>query len=151
MRSWLCILTFVLAGCGSDGQASLIGRVERPALSVDRSLVGADASGGFDLVLELGEFASGPTSVGLGAFSIERDGTALLSPLSLAGATFPVTVAAGAKRSIRLTLDATPTTDEAEALCEGGIAFRGSVTDSLSGNRPITLTSAVFTPACMGP
>jgi hypothetical protein len=151
MRSRLYVLLYALAGCGSEGQASLIGRIERPALSVDRSLVGADASGGFDLVLELGEFASGPTSVDLGAFSIERDGTPLLSPLGLAGATFPVTVAAGAKRSIPLTFDATPSVDEAEALCAGGVAFRGSVTDSLSGNRPITLTSAIFTPVCMGP
>jgi hypothetical protein len=120
-------------------------------LGVSRSVVGADADGGFDLVLDLGEYASGPTSVSLGAFALEREETVVLSPLSLAGATFPVGVAPGETKTLRLTFAATPSTTEAETLCSGDLEVRGSISDTLGMNRPITVTSAVFTPTCTGP
>jgi len=120
-------------------------------LTVNRSAIGADAAGGFDLVLELGEFASGPTQVSSGGFVLERDEVVLLSALSLSGATFPVTVAAGEKKTLRLTFDQSPSVSEADALCADDVSFRGSVTDSLSGNKPITLVSVAFAATCTGP
>jgi len=148
---FFAISAISLTACGSEGQATLIGRVDRPLLSVDRSAIGADATGGFDLVLELGEYASGPTQVTLGGFVLERDEVVLLSSLSLTGATFPVTVSPGVKKSLRLTFDQSPSLPEADALCADDVSYRGSVTDSLSGNKPITLVSVAFGATCTGP
>ncbi len=142
---------FGSVACGSKGNVALIGRIDKPSLAVNRSAVGADVTGGFDLVLELGELASDATSVSLGAFSIERSGSELLSPLSLAGTTFPVLVGVGETKTIHLTLSQTPDLDVADKLCEADVSFRGSVTDTLVENRPTTLLSSAFTPSCPAP
>lgn len=145
----LLVLTLAAtAGCASDGVASLSGSVLDPSVSVTRSALAGDVSGGFDLVLELGDYASGPTQVSLGVFALERDGAELLSPLALSGATFPVTVAVGELKRIPLTFEATAELSDADALCAGPVSLRGSVTDSLGKNRPTTLRSAEVTPSC---
>jgi hypothetical protein len=139
-------------GCGSEGVASLIGNLERPSLDVTRSALGADATGGFELVLFRGEYAAGPTQVSIGAFAIERDGTELYSPLALdSSTTFPVSVGVGETKRIPFTFDVSPDVAEADALCAGPLAFRGSVSDTLGKNRPTTLVSGEVTPACSGP
>jgi hypothetical protein len=141
-----------LAGCGSEGVASLTGNLERPSLEVTRSDVGADATGGFDLVLFLGEYAAGPTQVSIGAFAIERDGMELFSPLALdSTTTFPVSVGVSETKRIPFTFDVSPDLAEADALCAGPLAFRGSVSDTLGKNRPTTLVSGEVTPTCSGP
>jgi hypothetical protein len=150
--SGLIVSLLALGGCGSEGVASLTGNLDRPTLDVTRSLVGADATGGFDLVLSLGEYAAGPTQVSLGAFAIERDGTELYSPLALDSViTFPVSVGVGETKRIPLTFDMSPDTVVADALCAGPLAFRGSVSDTLGKNRPTTLVSGEATPTCSGP
>jgi len=145
------LFLLTLSACGSDGVASLSGRIEQPAVSVERSVLAGDVAGGFDLVLELGEYAGGPTEVSLGAFALERSGTVLLPALVLSGGTFPVSVAVGQTRRVPLTLDMTAELDVADALCEGPVAFRGSVSDTLGKNRPTTLTSSDVTPVCPVP
>jgi hypothetical protein len=148
----LVVSALTLGGCGSEGVASLIGSLERPTLDVTRSVLGADATGGFDLVLFLGEYAASPTQVSLGAFAIQRDGTELYSPLALDSATtFPVTVGVGETKRVPFTFDVSADAVAAAALCEGPLAFRGSVSDTLGKNRPTTLTSAEVTPTCSGP
>jgi hypothetical protein len=148
----LVLAVLSLSGCGSEGVASLTGNLERPSLEVTRSAVGADAAGGFELVLFLGAYAEGPTQVSIGAFAIERDGTELYSPLSLDTATrFPVSVGVGETKRIPFTFEVSPDPAEAEALCAGPLAFRGSVSDTLGKNRPTTLVSGEVTPTCTGP
>ena len=69
----LPLVAFV-AGCGSKGAVSLLAHVERPELSArsnDFDLL--VLSGGFDLVLELGDAAPRATTVTLGSFSIENE------------------------------------------------------------------------------
>jgi hypothetical protein len=149
--SLLAVLVLTLAGCSSDGVASLTGRIERPTVSVTRSVLAGDVTGGFDLVLELGEYAGGPTEVSLGAFALERSGAELLPSLALSGAMFPVSVAVGQSRRVALTFDATAELDEADAICLGPVVFRGSVSDTLGKNRPTTLASSEATPACTTP
>lgn len=148
----LMLAVLTLSGCGSEGVASLVGVIEKPALDVTRSVIGADATGGFELMLSLGEYAGGPTQVSLGAFALERDGTELYSPLALdSGTPFPVTIGVGEAKRIVLSFDVSPDLPTADALCTGPLAFRGSVSDTLGKNRPTTLTSAELTPTCTGP
>jgi hypothetical protein len=148
----LALALLTLAGCGSEGVASLVGVIEKPSLEVTRSVVGADAAGGFELMLSLGEYAGGPTEVSLGAFAIERDGTELYSPLALdSGTPFPVTIGVGDAKRIALSFDVSPDLPTADALCAGPLAFRGSVSDTLGKNRPTTLHSSELTPTCTGP
>jgi hypothetical protein len=148
----LVLSVLALSGCGSEGVASLTGSLERPALDLNRSALGADATGGFELVLFLGEYAAGPTQVSLGAFAIERDGAELYSPLALdSSATFPVNVGVGETKRVSFTFAVSPDAVAAEALCDGSLAFRGSVSDTLGKNRPTTLTSPEVTPTCSGP
>jgi hypothetical protein len=144
----LVLSLFTLSACGSEGVASLAGTIERPSVSVNRSVLAGEVTGGFELVLVLGEYAGGPTEVSLGSFAIERSGTVLLPALALSGATFPVTVAVGQTRRIPLALDMTAELDVADAICEGPITFLGSVSDTLGKNRPTTLTSSEATPVC---
>lgn len=148
---WFLLLVLALSGCASDGVATLSGSLERPTVAVDRSVLGGDVTGGFELFLELGEFAAGPTEVSLGAFVIERDGTELLPALALSGATFPVRIAPKEKKRIPLTIDMEAELPDADALCEAPVSFRGTVTDTLAKSRPTTLTSADVPPSCTGP
>jgi hypothetical protein len=147
----LLLALLALAGCGSEGVASLAGSIEKPTLEVDRSVLGGDVSGGFELMFVLGDYASGPTEVSLGAFVLERDGMEVLSPLPLSGATFPVTVGVGETKRIPLTFETTAELSVADSLCAGPSTIRGSVSDSLGKNRPTTLTSSTVTPSCTGP
>jgi hypothetical protein len=155
MRSCGLVVVSLLAlcGCGNEGgSASLTGKLERPNLGVTRSAVGAEATGGFELVLSLGEYAAGPTEVSLGAFAIARDGTELYAPLAVdSAATFPVRVGVGETRRVPFTFDVSPDPAEADVLCAGPLAFRGSVSDTLGKNRPTTLVSGEITPTCSGP
>jgi hypothetical protein len=145
------LAALALAGCASDGVATLSGALDKPTVAVNRSALAGDVTGGFELFLELGEFAAGPTEVSLGAFVIERDGNELLPALSLSGATFPVRIAPKEKRRLPLTFDMTAELSVADGICLGPVSFRGSVTDSLGKNRPTTLTSIDATPSCTDP
>src|SRR5678810_606177 len=75
-------LAFALLACSVDKSlVALSVRVAAPTLSVQSSTVGGDATGGFDLILALGEYASEETEVSLGTFSVEGGDMELLSPL----------------------------------------------------------------------
>lgn len=147
----MLLAAFTLVGCGSDGVATLSGALEKPSVTVTRSVLVGDVSGGFELFLELGEFAAGPTEVSLGAFVLERDDTVLLSALPLSGGMFPVSVGVDQKTRIPLTFTRSADLALADELCAGPVAFRGTVSDTLGKNRPTTLHSADVTPTCTGP
>jgi hypothetical protein len=144
----LALFALALAGCETDGSATLAGSIAKPSLDVTRSDLAGDVTGGFELVFELGEYAGGPTQVSLGAFALERDGAEVLSPLPLSGGTFPVTVAVGETKRVPVTFDVPAELSVADSLCAGPVTIRGSVSDTLGKNRPTTLTSSAVTATC---
>jgi hypothetical protein len=145
----LVMLPALTLGCSGDKSlVALSARVDSPTLAVQSSSVGADATGGFSLSMELGDYASDQTKVSLGTFSIQRDDVDLLSPLSLAGATFPVTLGVGQKVMLPLTFDAATDPTVAATICEAPVVVWGTLTDSLSNNHPTTVTSDTFSAMC---
>jgi hypothetical protein len=142
-------LAFALLACSGDKSlVALSARVEAPTLSVQSSTVGGDATGGFDLILALGEYASEETEVSLGTFSIQGGDMELLSPLPLAGAKFPVSLGVGKKVTLPLTFDKPVEPEVATALCQGQVAIKGTLMDSLSHDHPTTVASPGFSAAC---
>jgi hypothetical protein len=148
---FLVVSLLALGACACSGDKSLVAlsaKVESPSLTVERSAVGADAMGGFDLVMALGEYASEATEVSLGSFSILRNEVELLSPLSLAGANFPVSLGIGKKATLPLTFDASPEPAIADELCLGGLVLQGTLMDTLSNNHPTPVKSPPFSASC---
>jgi len=68
--------------------------------------------------------------------------------LSLGGAEFPVTIAVNSTQTFSLSFLQSADLDVGDSLCEGNLKFFGSLTDSLSGDRPTTVQSAAFEPSC---
>jgi len=136
--------------CGDKASVSISMRIEAPTLAVERSSVGADATGGFSLVLALGSEAPDGTDVSLGAFSIRRNGADVLTPLSLSGSvSFPVRIGIGQSRTFPLTFMQSTDPSEAEVLCEDAPLFiLGTVSDSASSDQPTSIQSAVFSADC---
>jgi hypothetical protein len=146
---WFPVVPALTFACSvGNGSAALSGRVDGPSLQVKSSSVSADLMGAFSLQMQLGDYASEDTEVSLGAFSIQRDGTELVSPLSLAGATFPVSLGVGKKVMLPMTFKASIDPSVATEVCAGPLQVLGTVTDSASDNHPTTITSGEFSPAC---
>jgi hypothetical protein len=139
---------FALACSGDKSSVALTAHVDAPMLTVHSSSVGADATGGFSLAMELGEYASEDTSVSLGTFSIMRGDAELLTPLALAGATFPVSLGVGKKVMLPLTFDASTDPDMASTICQAPVQVQGTVTDTLSNNHPTAVASSDFSASC---
>ena len=142
------MLVLTLACSADKSSVALTARVDAPSMAVHGSSVGADVTGGFNLAMELGEYASEDTSVSLGTFSIQRDGVDLLTPLSLSGATFPVSLGVGKKIMLPLTFDASTDPSNAAALCQAPVTIQGTLTDTLSNNHPTAVTSSAFSADC---
>lgn len=139
----------LLGACSADkSEVALSATVQTPALAVQMSSLAADATGGFNLVMSLGEYASDATEVSLGSFSVQRDEKDLLTPLSLAGATFPVSLGVGKRVTLPLTFTETTEPSKGADLCQGPVQIRGTLMDSLSNEHPTTAVSATFMPAC---
>ena len=148
---FLIVSLLALVACACSGDKSLVAlsaKVESPSLAVQSSAVGADAMGGFDLVMALGEYASEETKVSLGSFSILRDDAELLSPLSLDGAMFPVSLGVGKKITLPLTFDVSTEPAIADELCQGGLVLEGTLMDTLSNNHPTPVKSPPFSASC---
>jgi hypothetical protein len=148
---FLVVSWVALAACACSGDKSLVAMsatVESPTLTVESSALGADATGGFVLVLALGEYATEATEVSLGSFSLQRGGVELLSPLSLSGANFPVTLGVGKTITLPLTFDASTEPAVADALCQGTVEIVGTLKDSLSNNHPTPVRSPAFAASC---
>jgi hypothetical protein len=138
-----------LFGCSADkSQLALSATVQAPALDVQMGSLAADANGAFSLVMSLGEYASDTTEVSLGSFSVQRDDKELLARLSLAGATFPVSLGVGKRVSLPLTFTATTAPSTGTDLCQGPVHIRGTLMDSLSDDHPTVAVSATFMPQC---
>lgn len=142
------MLVALAPACGSRGSVALTAVVDGAMVEVARSAVGSDVSGSFRLELALGDYAEESTSVSLGTFSLQRDGVDLLSPLSLSGQRFPVTIGVGETKSFSLSFLQSPELAVADSLCEGDLEILGSLSDSLNDDRPTTVRSAAFEPSC---
>ncbi|HVJ17952.1 MAG TPA: hypothetical protein VM686_21175 [Polyangiaceae bacterium] len=137
------------SACGSKGAVALLSGAENPSLTVEQAALGASLSGGFELVLELGDYADEGVDVSLAGFGIYRGDEELVSSLSLSSdVDFPVHVEPGKSQRARLSIDMTGTLDSAvaDALCEGNVAYRGGVTDA--GGKLTPAASAEFAPSC---
>jgi len=139
-----------LAGCGSKEQVILSASVEDATLMVESTALTTELVGSFRLVLSLGEYAADPSTVGLGTFSLERDAQVLLSPLTLdATPAFPITVGVGKTERVAVSITGSVGEPELAAdLCAGELSITGTVTDSLTDERPRTLSSGRFPPDC---
>ncbi len=136
-------------GCSADkSEVALTATVQAPALEVQMSSVAADATGGFNLVMSLGEYASDATEVSLGSFSVQRDEKDLLTPLGLSGATFPVSLGVGKRVTLPLTFAETTEPATGADLCQGPVQIRGTLMDTLSNDHPTTAVSVTFIPVC---
>lgn len=148
---FLTLLALASSTFACEGDRSLVAlsvKIESPTLSVQSSSVGSDATGGFDLVLALGEYAEDETKVSLGSFAIQQGDMELLSPLALSGAKFPVSLGIGKKVELPLTFDASADPAVADELCQGSLSLKGTLTDSLSNDHPTTATSEPFSASC---
>ncbi len=147
----LTLLLLVLGAnaCSADkSMVALSAKVENPSLTVQSSAVGADANGGFELVMALGEYASEGTQVSLGSFSLHKSGVEVLSPLSLSGAKFPVSLGIGKEVTLPLTFDASTEPAVADELCQGELEVKGTLMDSLSNDHPTRVGSQPFSASC---
>lgn len=139
-------------GCGSKENVSLSAQLENASVAVATVALGSELSGGFDLRLELGEHAPEPTDVSLGTFSLRREQTELLSSLPLAtptGVSFPLRVAPGEVKSVRLSIDSNELLEQAQAdaICQGPLIVAGAVIDTLGGGTTNAFSQSV-TPDC---
>lgn len=151
MRLPLCFLVIpalTFACSVENGSAALSGRVDGPSLQVKSSSVGADLTGAFSLQIELGDYASQDTNVSLGTFSLRRSDTELVAPLSLAGATFPVSLGVGKKVMLPMTFKASVDPDVASEICAAPLEVSGTLTDSASDGHPTTVASSDFSATC---
>ncbi len=146
---WFLVLPALTLACSvENGSAALSGRVDGPSLEVKSSSVGADLTGAFSLQIELGDYASQDTEVSLGSFSLQRDDMELVSPLSLAGATFPVSLGVGKKVMLPMTFKASADPSVATEICAGPLQVLGTLTDSASNGHPTTVKSGDFSATC---
>jgi hypothetical protein len=124
--------------------------VEAPSLTVTATALTTEVAGSFDIGLSLGDLASDPTTVKLGTFALERNDAVLLSPLKLETTpAFPISVDVGESKRVEVTIanpDSPP--ELAQGLCSAELQIRGTLTDSLGDDRPHTVTSLPFSPAC---
>jgi hypothetical protein len=145
----LALATSSLAGCGDKSQVMLTAGLGSPELTVTSNSLVTDVMGSFDLELALGDRASDPTTVQIGPFSLQRDGSVLLDPLELAtDPAFPIDVGVGRSKHVDVTVT-NPDGDAAlvDTLCSAELQIVGTLTDSL-GDGSLTVTSERFMPEC---
>jgi len=145
----LSLASGLLFGCSADkSQVALTATVQGPSMEVQTSNVGADANGQFSLVMTLGEYASDPTEVSLGSFSVQRDEKDLLPSLSISGAMFPVNLGVGKRVALPLTFVKSTDPSKGDDLCLAPVQIRGTLMDSLSNDHPTVAVSGTFMPSC---
>lgn len=141
----------VLLGCGSKGAVRVTARIDSPAIGVAPGPLVTTLSGGFELVVTLGDLAPRATSIQLGAFAVRRDDSILVESLRLsASESFPLALEPGGDRTVRFSIEPGETVEEelGIAICSGTIRISGTLSDTLEGGRPMLAESALFAPSC---
>jgi hypothetical protein len=138
-------------GCGSKEAVMASMKIESPSLTVDGTALTTELGGGFDLVLALGDYASDPTTVKLGTFTLQRDGDVLVDNLQIdTDPKFPITLGVGKSKRVAVTvMHSVMDPDAVTELCAAELAYVGALTDSLGDNRPTTVRSDRITPDCL--
>ena len=154
MRTLALLLPVAAVACADTDPAVFVdAKLESPSVAVKQLTLGASLSGHADLALHLGARASGPSSVSLGAFSIDSadELQTLVSPLPVvAEMATPVAVAAGSDAVVGLSFDSgTSLVDKAKAsaLCAGPIRISGVIQDSLEP-QATPVVSEAFSASC---
>jgi hypothetical protein len=143
------LLAFLCSACGSKGAVSLVANAESPSLTVAQAALGTSLSGGFELALELGDYAEEGVDVSLAGFGLHRGSEEIVASLSLStDVDFPVHLEPGKSRRVVLAIETTATLDSAvgESLCAGNVVYQGGVTDGGGALTPVF--SAEFAPSC---
>jgi hypothetical protein len=139
-----------LVGCGSKGSVSLTASIQKPRVAVEQLTLGTRLTGGFNLVLEVGEEASSGSTVSLERFELVRDGASVAGLTVRSDShTFPLRVEKGQLVSVPFVFDdsALLAATVRDAICAGPVQIAGAVTDTLSGGRTTPVTSAALTPS----
>lgn len=156
-------LTALLASsCASKAAVSVSGAIHNPSVTVAQGPLVTTIEGSFDVALELGARASGPTDVTLEEFSLVRasDGTPVLAreKLSVVPSTpGPAHLEPGGKATVHFEIgdvrnggvepDEIDRDDFASVCGAGQLVIRGTMLDSASGAASTPVSSAAFTPS----
>jgi hypothetical protein len=149
-----CLLTLgslAVFGCGSKGAVSLSARIENATvLAPTPGVLGAALGGEFDLVLDLGPSAPRATSVQPGTFSLKNDQGPLLDSISAsASESVPFEVAVGQSKTVHFMFSSVSVDASTRAaVCAADVWYTGTVSDTLSDNKPTLASSNKFTPSC---
>jgi hypothetical protein len=141
-------LPLCLVSCGDKSAVSLTAQVDQAAVMVQAAPLGTTVTGSFELKLELGPEASGPTTVTLGNFALQTaSGGPLVDslPVDSGSTTFPLVVNKGSTETTTFSFNVAK--GDHDAICAGQVIIVGSVMDSLKGGTD-PLQSAPFTPSC---
>lgn len=139
-----------LVGCDTEVSVSLSASIEQPRVAVEQLTLGTRLTGGFDLVLEVGEEASSGSTVSPERFELVRDGASVAAlTVRSDGHSFPLRVEKGQLVRVPFVFDesALLAAGVRDAICAGPVHIAGAVTDTLSGGRTTPLTSPAVTPS----
>lgn len=138
------------AGCGSKDAVSVSASIGSASLAITQGLLVDELSGGFDLELALGKYASEGTRVEAQTFAVVRGDTVLIEGLSVTtDRAFPVELEPGDEVVIPFDVAEDASVDETitAALCDGPLRIHGAITDSASG-RPTPVESPPLEVSC---
>jgi hypothetical protein len=150
-RPSLALLALALSACSIEEDGVLLeASLSSPELSVEATALTTEVSGSFGIELSLGDRASDPTTVKLGVFSLKRADRELSSPLNLdSDPKFPLDVGVGSSKHVAVLIDEPEGDPElAVELCAGPLEIAGTFTDTLGGDRPVSVSSGSFQPSC---
>ena len=137
----------------SPDRVKLTATIQNVALSVTQGSLVTTLGGTFDVELDVGDLASAdatiqdPPSFQLVQATGQQDLATLDAVAS--GGGFPLTVKSGEKQTVTFTLSDRNTLAAADvtSVCAGTVEIAGSLTDSLTADRPLAFESS---PATLG-
>jgi hypothetical protein len=156
VRSFAILLVPVvwLSACinTSPDRVKLTASVKNVALSVTPGSLVATLSGTFDVELDVGDLASDSATItdppSFQLVLVKDQKTLKVLDAVPSGGGFPITVKSGERRTLSFTLSDRNTLDSACDLacaCAGPVQVAGSLTDSLTADRPLAFESGAAT------
>ncbi|GAC1545603.1 MAG: hypothetical protein NVS3B10_09660 [Polyangiales bacterium] len=148
MRAAIALLCAVIAGpavagCGSKEDVALSAYTQNPRLAKAANPFGFKLDGGVEVVLDLGAYSKGSVQVdGVTIRLCRGDACGVLPRAKISttdGTSFPVTVDAGAKKTVHYAIAIDQLTpDEVTELCAAPISISGTV-EQHGSNTPMRL------------
>jgi hypothetical protein len=145
--SMLWALPLFLAGCGDKSAVSLSANITQGSVKVENGVLGATASGSFDMLFALGPEAPGPRSVRPQNFQLlAQDKTVLADQLPIASpSSAAITIAKGESKTVHFTFESIAV--DHDQACAGTVSITGSVEDE-TGSGSQLVASGPVTPSC---